>query len=100
MLLSLLDLRLLAGLSWVFSLQSPQPSLAFVSVACLEHVLLLMLGSELEVVTPEPPSQNVSLALVHLLVNCAPRLQGLQLPSLLLGVSTSDKSLPLNAMSL
>lgn len=66
-----------------------------------------MLASEPELVTPELPSQNVGgvglpffLALVHFLVNWAPRLQGLQLPSPLLGVSTSDKNLPLNSMSL
>lgn len=38
-------------------------------------------------------------ALVHSLVNWAPRLQGLWLPSLLLGISTSDKSFPLNSKS-
>lgn len=65
-----------------------------------------MLGSEPKVTTPEPPSQNVGgvglpffLALVYFLVNWAPRFQGVQLPSMFLGVSTSDESLPLNSMS-
>lgn len=74
---------------------------------CLWPALnMCFFSCELEVATPEPPSQNWGgvglpsfLVLVHFLVTCAPRLQGLPLPSMLLGVSASGKSRPLNSMS-